>query len=225
VEPVRSFHAATRVALGLAFAIGVAAIAAPPTAQAQRFGVTAGWAQSNLTTYYGGGGCSGFGDCMNISSSSPHYGRDAWWYGLVFIQPLRRGIDFQGEALLATKGFGEPSEPAQQLTYIEFPLLARFAPARHDSSYIRPFLTIGPGFGVLVGCALKGGSCATSSGGAFRMRPLEFSWQLGAGVEFRSAGGQSTLLEARFERSLLDIDYPNGNTLSHSLVLRVARMF
>ena len=209
----------------LGFAIGIATLSAPVTAQAQRFGITAGWAQSNLTTYYGGGGCSGFGDCMNVSSSSPHYGRDAWWEGLVFITPLRRGIDFQGEVLLATKDFGEPSEPAQKLTYLEMPLLARFAPPRHDSSYVRPFFTVGPGVGILVDCTLKGGGCASSFGGAYHMRPLEFSGQLGAGVEFRSADGQSTLLEVRFENSLFDIDYPSGNTLSHSLVLRVARMF
>jgi hypothetical protein len=213
-----------KLSKALALAIGVAGLATPATAQAQRFGVTAGWAQSNLTTYYGGG-CSGSVDCNNVSASSPHYGRDAWWEGIVFITPLRRGIGFQGEALLATKGFGEPSEPAQKLTYFEFPLLARFAPPRHDSSYVRPFFTVGPGIGVLVDCALKGRSCASSFGGAYRMRPLELSGQLGAGVEFRSADGQSTLLEIRFENSLLDIDYPSGTTLRHSLVLRVARMF
>jgi hypothetical protein len=209
----------------LGVAIGVASLSAPVNAQAQWFGLTAGWAQSNLTTYYGGGGCSGSGDCMNISSSSPHYGREAWWGGAVIIQPVRRWIDFQGEALIATKGFDEPSDPAQKLTYLEMPLLARFAPPRHDSSYVRPFLTVGPGVGILLACSLHGGTCVASFGGAYHMRPLEFSGQLGVGVEFRSTDRQSTLLEVRFENSLLDIDYPSGNTLSHSLVLRVARMF
>jgi hypothetical protein len=211
----------------LAFAIILAGEAGPRVAHGQMFGITAGWAQSNLATYYGGGGCTGFGDCMSISSSSPHYGRNAWWGGLVFIKPIHGWLDFQGEALLATKGFGEPSEPAQKLTYLELPLLARFVPPMHKSTYIRPFITFGPGVGVLLGCSLKGGNCtgAYSFEGAYRMRPLELSGQVGIGVEFRSTGGQSTLLEGRVEQSLLDIDYAAGYTLSHSVVLRVTRMF
>ncbi len=211
----------------LAFVIILASQSVPVTAHAQRFGITLGWAQSNRATYYGGGGCAGFGDCMSISSWSPHYGRKAWWAGLVFIQPARRWLDFQGEALIAEKGFDEPSDPAQKLVYLELPLLVRLGPPMHRSSYIRPFVTFGPGVGVLLGCELKGSKCTGSVifGNEYHMRPLELSGQFGLGVEFRSADGQSWLLEARAERSLLDIDYPTGNTLSHSFVLRVARMF
>jgi hypothetical protein len=56
--------------------------------------------------------------------------------------------------------------------------------------------------------------------------PLEFSGQLGVGLEFRSPDLTSTLLEMRLENSILGIDYTrSGTTLSQSLVLRVARMF
>lgn len=190
-------------------------------AYGQSFGVMLGWAQSNLTTYYSSG---------DISSVSPHYDRNAVWGGVVFIKALRPWIDVQSEALYATKGFGEPSEPAQQLRYIEVPILVRLArlgPPVRDSSFVRPFLTIGPGVGFLLDCSLKGDTCTHSaiSGDLYHMRPLELSGQFGVGVEIRSTDGQSTLLEVRYERSLLDISYSVGNTLSHSLVFRVARMF
>jgi hypothetical protein len=84
----------------------------------------------------------------------------------VIIRPVRRWIDFQGEALIATKGFDEPSDPAQKLTYLEMPLLARCVRSNSPGSW-------------------------------------ESAWS-----SDRPTGRA-----------------PCGNTLSHSLVLRVARMF
>lgn len=175
--------------------------AAPASAQLAGYGLKAGL---NISDFAGS-------DVSGARSARAGLAIGGW---LLF--PVR-GVPFsiQAECLYTVKGttykfdvLGDHAESRVRLSYLEFPVLARFD--LKSRSGAKPALLIGPAFAFKVADRAEYRTVGTASGGGVQnVKNFDPGIVLGALAEIPAGAGAITL-EARYTRSLVTIMESGG---------------
>lgn len=176
------------IAAALAIIVTPLATMRAQSSRAIHVGVIAGVAQSNLK------GEDASEDLKPVS-------RPLAGISLVFAGASKAQLEIDG--LYVAKGFrseGNASSFELNAKYLEIPLLLRLSAMREKSA--RPFIAIGPAFGVRIGCSFESTAGAVSTsrscddaalGAGFEIAKSDLSGTIGAGVDINAGKGQLTL--------------------------------
>jgi hypothetical protein len=145
-------------------AAGILLAASAATANAQGFGVTAGATFSEI----------GGDDVANASSKTGFAG------GVFYEMQAGQALIIRPELLYIMKGSGaEGTDETLSLDYIQLPILLKY---KFGSGTTKPFLMIGPAFGLNVSCDSFGTDCSDDDD----LETLEISGVFGGGVQIKA---------------------------------------
>ncbi|MFO7654580.1 MAG: porin family protein [Candidatus Krumholzibacteriia bacterium] len=177
-----------------------------------------------------------FGDVVGVAGDamSPDF-RTSFAVGGYLVFALSPMVHFQPEVLYVNKGAKyEDSmivnvegtlvdvdlEATFKLSYLEVPLLLRFAPA--TSSSMQPFFLVGPAIGFKTSSKLSAEATASAMGETFTeeveediedVKSVDFGAAFGAGVQFAAGSATNISIEARYTLGLTSID-DSGSDMS-----------